>query len=117
MNYPLANRLFLSVVVSGVSILSANNFASAQSANPCAQYIPNLQNGDYGTYYRCASEAIKRQQLQPNSQPYYNSPNSSLGVFKTINDGYWNHGYGRLQENMWNGGIPRSTKPPTYYGN
>jgi hypothetical protein len=92
MNCPLANRLFLPVLVSGLAVLATSCQKSEQnpsaplslestslSANPCAQYIPNLQNGDYNTYYQCALEWTKKagQQSQPNSPPQY-TPNSEV---------------------------------------
>lgn len=40
---------------------SNNNFPTAQSETPCAQYLPNVLNGDSATYQNCASEWIKQQ--------------------------------------------------------
>jgi len=40
---------------------SNNNVATAQSETPCTQYLPNVLNGDSGTYQNCASEWIKQQ--------------------------------------------------------
>lgn len=78
---------------------SNNNVATAQSETPCAQYLPNVLNGDSGTYQNCASEWIKQQgqearrryqeslrQAQESAQA--TSPNERIGNQGSSTEGY-----------------------------
>ena len=78
---------------------SNNNVATAQSETPCTQYLPNVLNGDSGTYQNCASEWIKQQgqearrryqeslrQAQESAQA--TSPNERIGNQGSSTEGY-----------------------------
>ncbi|QLE59828.1 hypothetical protein [Nostoc sp. TCL26-01] len=118
MNYKLVNRLFLASL-GGLAVFMTPNPAVAQS-NSCVSYLygNNFDQNLYN-YQICVQNWLRqsRQQSRPNPtyQPRYNPSTGNSGVYETINRGYWNGGYRRLLENSWNGGKPRSTKPPTYY--
>ena len=78
---------------------SNNNVATAQSETSCAQYLPNVLNGDSGTYQNCASEWIKQQAQesarrsqeaarQAEESAQATSPNKRIGNQGSSTEGY-----------------------------